>query len=54
MEYIPLELLLKLIFLGAEVLLNFSARKREKALITTLEKYDQRLVQLENKIKEIP
>ena len=54
MESLILLELLKLLWLGFEVLKHFISRKREKALIATLEKYDQRLNQLESRHKEIP
>ena len=54
MESLILLELLKLLWLGFEVVKHFISRKREKALIATLEKYDQRLNQLESRHKEIP
>jgi hypothetical protein len=42
---------LKLLWLGLSVVNHWIAREREKAMIATLEKYDQRLKQLENKRK---
>ena len=51
--YVLLEYL-KLLWLAFEVARYFVGRKREKALVATLEKYNQRLNQLENKIKELP
>ena len=51
--YVLLEFL-KFLWLGFEIIKYFTGRKREKALIETLEKYNQRLSKLERKIKEIP
>ena len=47
----PLELILKMFFIGIEVVINLVTRKREKALVATLESYDQRPKQLEDKLK---
>lgn len=54
MELLVLLELLKLLWLGFEVVKHFGSRKREKALIATLEKYNQRLNQLENELRKIP
>lgn len=54
MELFVLLECLKLIWLGFEVVKHFLSRKREKAMIETLERLDHRLIQLENKQKEIP
>ena len=54
MESLILLELLKLLWLGFEVVKHLISQKREKALIATLEKYDQRLNQLESRHKEIP
>ena len=51
--YVLLECL-KLLWLGFEVARYFINRKREKTLIDTLESYNQRLNQLESKVKENP
>lgn len=53
MGFYPLELLLKLLLVAIEVLMFVDKRKREKALIERLEKYDQRLNQLEDKLKKL-
>jgi hypothetical protein len=45
---------LKLIWLGFEIVKHFISRKREKAMIDALENLNHRLVQLEEKSKEIP
>ena len=50
--YVLLEFL-KLIFFVFEIFRYFDARKREKALIASLERYNQHL-KLEKKIKENP
>jgi hypothetical protein len=50
--YVLLEFL-KFLFFGFEIFRYFDTRKREKALIANLEKYNQRL-KLERKIKENP
>ena len=49
----PLELILKLFFIGVEVVINLVNRKREKALIGTMESFDQRLKHLEDKLNKI-
>lgn len=51
--YVLLEFL-KLLWIGFEVARYFKNRKREQALIKTLTEQDQRLSQLERKVKEIP
>jgi hypothetical protein len=53
MELLVLLELLKLLWLGFEMVHYFRFRKREKALIEALESYNQRLVQLEE-AKEKP
>lgn len=53
MDINPLEFL-KLLWFVCEVVNYFVTRKREKTLIASLESYNQRLIQLENKRKEIP
>ena len=54
MELFVLLECLKLIWLGFEVVKHFISRKREKAMIDALESVNHRLIQLENKRKEIP
>lgn len=50
MEYVPLELLFKLLIFGVEVLMFFDIRNREKTLVASLERNDQRLKQLKDKL----
>lgn len=50
MENIPLELILKLLIFGIEVLMFFDIRKREKTLVASLKRNDQRLKQLKDKL----
>lgn len=45
---------LKLLWLGFEIVKHFIDQKREKAMIDTLEQINHRLIQLEEKKKEIP
>jgi hypothetical protein len=45
---------LKLLWLGFEIVKHLISRKREKAMIEALESFNHRLVQLEEKSKEIP
>ena len=54
MESLILLELLKLLWLGFEVVKHFISRKREKALIESVESLNQRLNQLESRHKEIP
>ena len=54
MESLILLELLKLLWLGFEVVKHFVAPKREKALIETVEKINQRLIQLENEQRKTP
>lgn len=54
MELFVLLECLKLIWLGFEVVKHFLSRKREKAMIDAIESLNHRLIQLENKQKEIP
>jgi len=51
--YVLLELL-KLLWLGFELVHYFITRKREKTLVASLQSFNQRLDKLESKIKEIP
>ena len=51
--YVLLEFL-KLLWIGFEVVRHFWSRKREKAMIDSVESINHRLDQLESKIKEIP
>ena len=43
---------LKLLWLGFEIVKHFINRKREKALIDSLESLNQRLIQLEEKTRK--
>ena len=54
MESLILLECLKLLWLGFGILRDFANRKREKAMIEALEKLNHRLMQLEDKKKEIP
>lgn len=54
MESLILLELLKLLWLGFEVVKHFISRKREKAMIDAIESLNHRLIQLEYKRKEIP
>jgi hypothetical protein len=54
MESLILLELLKLFWLGFEVFKHFVAREREKAMIETLDKYNQRLCKLENEQRKTP
>ena len=45
---------LKLLLLGFEIVKHFIDQKREKAMIDALESLNHRLIQLEDKTKEIP
>lgn len=54
MEFMILLECLKLLWLAFEVLKHFTGRKREKAMIDAVESLNHRLVQLEEKLKEIP
>lgn len=54
MELIVLLECLKLLWLGFEIVKHFISRKREKAMIDSLERLNHRLIQLEQKSKEIP
>ena len=54
MESLILLELLKLVSLGLDVVKHILGRKREKALIDTLEKFNQRLSQLENEHRKDP
>ncbi|HTK36904.1 MAG TPA: hypothetical protein VL325_00300 [Pyrinomonadaceae bacterium] len=45
---------LKLLWLGFEIVKHFIDQKREKAMIEALEQINHRLIQLEEKKKEIP
>lgn len=53
MEYILLLEILKLLWLGFEIVRYFLHRKREKALIEALESNNQRLLKLEKIVKEL-
>jgi hypothetical protein len=52
MELIVLLECLKLLWLGLEIVKHLIVRKREKALIDSLESFNQRLNQLESKLKK--
>lgn len=54
MELLVLLECLKLIWLGCEIVKHLIIRKREKAMIDALESLNHRLLQLEEKSKEIP
>lgn len=54
MEIIFILELLKWFFIVFEVRNYLVHRKREKAMVALLEKYDQRLCSLEKKSKELP
>lgn len=54
MELMILLECLKLLWLGFEVVKHLLGRKREKAMIDAVESLNHRLVQLEEKLKEIP
>ena len=54
MESLILLECLKLLWLGFEIVKHLISRKREKAMIDALESINHRLVQLEDKTKEIP
>jgi hypothetical protein len=51
--YVLLEFL-KLLWIGFEVVRHFKNRKREKAMIDSVESINHRLDQLEEKAKESP
>jgi hypothetical protein len=51
--YVLLEFL-KFLWLGFEMVRYFLNRKREKALVASVESFNQRLSKLERKIKENP
>ena len=51
--YVLLEFL-KLLWLGFDVARYFKGRKREKAMIESVESLNHRLIQLEKKNKEVP
>ncbi len=54
MELIVLLECLKLLWLGLGIVKHLVVRKREKAMIEALEQLNHRLIQLEDKTKEIP
>ena len=54
MESLILLECLKLLWLGFEIVKHFVSRKREKAMIEAVESLNHRLIQLEEKSKEIP
>ncbi len=54
MEVLLLLECLKLLWLGFEIVKHLMGRKREKAMIDSLERLNHRLIQLEQKLKEIP
>jgi len=54
MEIIFILEFLKWLFIVFEVRNYFVHRKREKAMVALIEKYDQRLNSLEYKTKELP
>ena len=54
MESLILLECLKLLWLGFEIVKHFISRKREKAMIDAIHNLNHRLVQLEEKTKEIP
>lgn len=53
MEWIILLEFLKTLWLGFEVVHYFYLRKREKTLIDSVERYNQRLENLEKLVKEL-
>ncbi len=54
MELLVLLECLKLLWIGFEIVRYFLSRKREKAMIESVESLNHRLNQLENRNKEIP
>ena len=54
MELMVLLECLKLLWLGFEIVKHLISRKREKAMIDSLESLNHRLIQLECKIKDKP
>lgn len=54
MELLVLLECLKLLWIGFEIIKHFVNRKREKAMIESVESFNHRLRMFEDKIKENP